>query len=160
MLNRKIQRAVSDLTLLFFVSTLFLACSKSLIPYKATEMFWSGGVEGNQGINYQIILQGRTIDKLQPDSLYVHGKGFKLKASNKADEGAIWYRHTLENEASIVIYVQEYTGTDVGFYSETPNEQTFYPEFSGAAMLTYYHNNQQGFMLIKEFTALPSQAYP
>ena len=71
MLNRKIQRAVSVLTLLFFVFALLVSCSKTVIRYQATEMFWAGGVAGNQGINYQIILQGPAIDDLQPESLFM-----------------------------------------------------------------------------------------
>lgn len=142
------------------------ATAQGLTITKATSRGWAGGAYGHSGCNYAIYIKYK--DRVKLDSIYINNIGYNLSVSYNGVGGASLdsVHHTYiigENESHT--YTRNYNydpdeGNHVKVKKVTPPPPPPVRHFEGKALIVYHYKGQEAFFIVKDFTVLPSVAYP
>lgn len=127
---------------------------------------WAGGAYGHSGCNYTVYIKYK--ERVKLDSIYINNIGYNLSVSYNGVGGATSdsVHHTYiigENESHT--YTRNYNyapdeGSHVKVKKATPPPPPPVRHFEGKALIVYHYKGQEGFLIVKEFTILPTAIYP
>lgn len=127
----------------------------------ANAAHWAGGIAGNSGTNYSVVIKAPVKYTIQPDSIWIKGEGtMPIKTAAGTDNNEAYITRQAKGNYAITAK----TFHSYGIMKEELSTNTLNPEnpfgIDAAAVISYKCNGRRYLLPVRVFTQQPQLNLP